>query len=180
MSEESHSPRELAAALIASIGLTVDSEFIPFSQSRNKDEKYPSLNWRVILKRNGEEIVTSTVFSAGSAHCPAYSDPTLGRQDSVDRFRAIKQQCETGRDGKPGRPGTWIKPDSIDVIWSLVSECSALDYPDFESWASDYGYDSDSRKAESIYRECLDISLKMNAAIGQDNIAALREAFQDY
>jgi hypothetical protein len=179
MIEEAQAARDIAAAIISELGLTVDSEFIPFSQSRNKDETRPCLNWLVTLKRDGEEIL-STPYSAGSAHCPAYSDPTLGRQDSVDRFKAIREQCETGRNGKPGRPGAWIKPDALDVIYSLSMDSGVLDYGDFESWAGEYGYDPDSRKAESIYRQCLDLALKFNASLGAVNTERLRSAFQDY
>lgn len=179
MDESTQIARDIAAAIVMELGLTVESEFIPFSQSRNKDQTYQSLNWLVTLKRNGSDILT-THYSAGAAHCPAYKDPTLGRQDSVDRYKAIKQQCETGRDGKPGRPGVWIKPDSLDVIYSLVSDSGVLTCGSFEEWAADYGYDSDSRKAEAIYRACLDIGLKLQASLGASNIERLREAFQDY
>jgi len=179
MTEATQSPREMASDLIASIGLTVESEFVPFSQSRNKDADHKSLNWRVTIKRNGREILT-TDYSAGLAHCPAYKDSTLGRQDSVDRVRAIAQQCETGRNGKPGRPGEWIRPDSVDVLYSLVMDSNVIDSGGFESWAADYGYDPDSRKAESIYRQCLEHALKLRAWIGGDSLDALRGAFQDY
>lgn len=179
MTEATQSLREIASDLIATLGLTVDSVFVPFSQSRNKDSDHKSLNWRVTIKRNGREILT-TDYSAGVAHCPAYKDSTLGRQDSVDRVRAIAQQCETGRNGKPGRPGEWIRPDSVDVLYSLVMDSNVIDSGGFESWAADYGYDPDSRKAESIYRECLEHALKLRAWIGGENLDALREAFQDY
>lgn len=179
MIEETQIARDIASDTIREIGLTIESEFIPFSQSRNKENTYPSLNWLVTLKRAGNDLL-STSFSAGWAHCPAYSDPTLGRQDSVQRFKTIREQCETGRNGKPGKPGTWIKPDSVDVIYSLVSDSCVLDYASFESWADDFGYDSDSRKAEAIYKACLDIALKLKAAIGADAIERLRESFMDY
>jgi len=179
MTDETQAARDMSAAIIAELGLTIDSEFIPFSQSRNKDQTYPSLNWLVTLKRNGDEVL-STHYGAGSAHCPAYKDPTLGRQDSVDRFKAIKLQCETGRDGKPGRPGVWIKPDALDVIYCLVMDSNVLSSSGFESWAEDYGYDADSRKAEATYRACLDTGLKLQASLGASNLERLNTAFMEY
>lgn len=58
----------------------------------------------------------------------------------------------------------------------------------FENWASEYGYDTDSRKAESIYQACLDIALKLRGdialklrgAIGDSGMVELQTAFQDY
>jgi len=179
MTDETKSPRDIAAAAINDLGLSIDSEFIPFTQSRKAGQKYSSLNWLVTLKRDGADIL-STHYGAGLAHCPAYSDPTLGRQDSVERFKAIQRQCETGWGGKPGRPGVHIKPDPVDVIYSLVTDSEAMSYGYFESWADAYGYDSDSRKAESIYRACLDNALKLHATLGAPTMDLLREAFQDY
>lgn len=176
MTEATQSPREIAAAAIAAIGLTVEAVFIPFSQSRNKDEKNRSLNWRVTLKKDGREILT-TDYSAGIGHC--YSYPKGGKI-TVEIDRLIERECETGFGGKPGRPGRNAKADPVDVIWSLVCDSSVIDAGGFESWAADYGYDTDSRKAESVYRECLELALKMRAGIGGDNLDTLREAFQDY
>lgn len=42
------------------------------------------------------------------------------------------------------------------------------------------GYDPDSRKAEAIYKACLEIALKLRNALGEDGLAKLREAAQDY
>jgi hypothetical protein len=59
------------AAEIAALGLTVESRFVPFSQSRSKDESRATLNWRVTVKRHGRDVLT-TDYSAGIAHCPGY------------------------------------------------------------------------------------------------------------
>lgn len=149
---DSRNPRDAMQAAMTALKLTIDSAFVPWSQSRNKAEKHKSLNWRVTLKRDGREILT-TDYSAGIAHAPSY--PKLGR-------------------------GTPILPDSLDVLHSLISDSDVLDAGGFESWASDFGYDADSRKAESIYRACLDIALKLRAGIGEAGLATLREAAIDY
>ena len=71
-------------------------------------------------------------------------------------------------------------PDSLDVLSCLVSESDAIDSPAFDDWASNFGYDTDSRKAESVYRACLETGLKLRAAVGDSGLTKLREAFQDY
>lgn len=50
---------DIIDSALADLGLTVDSVFVPFSRSRNKGEKYKSLNWQVTVKRNGRNILTT-------------------------------------------------------------------------------------------------------------------------
>lgn len=168
------------ADAIASLGLTVESVFVPFSQSRNKAEKNPSLNWVVTVKRNGRDVI-KTDYSAGMGHCPGY------KQGNSVANMVAKHECETGRKakidmtGKAYSPqGAPILPDAVSVIYSLVMDSSVLDAGGFENWAGDLGYDTDSRSAESTYRACLDIALKMRGAIGESGLETLRDAFQDY
>lgn len=214
-------------AAIDSLSLSVQSEFVPFSQSRNKDEKDEngnprrSLNWRVTLQRNGREILT-TDYSAGIAHCPGYaakaapatfqphqyrnaSGKPYAGTTSIFRYATAAEtliqyresiaaaECESGfhmeidQFGR-GSENTFkrkakaaaILPDPVDVVWSLVMDSSVLDESSFEDWANSLGYDTDSRKAESIYRACLEIALKLRNGIGESGLETLRAAFQDY
>lgn len=177
-------------ATLESIKLTVESVFVPMSQSRNKDESLPTLNWNVTVKLNGRDILT-TDYSAGMAHCPAYDrkvPDTYNRPLKTWREDACRAECEKGFPVVAFT--TWggfrhdmkspIKPDSVDLMHSLVMDSDVLESGGFEEWAADLGYDTDSRKAESIYRACLEIALKMRGALGDAGLAKLREAFQDY
>lgn len=184
-----------ANAAIDSLGLTITSEFIPFSLSRNAKSAPKlndlSLNWKVTLHHHGRPILT-TDYSVGCAHCPSYrhvGNYLRPNAVTVDVFDVIRSECETGRarsrpreDGIPGivMAGGRIDPSPVDVIAALAGEAAAIDAPDFEAWASDLGYDPDSRKAESTYRACLETGLKLRAALGDDGFRRLREAFQDY
>lgn len=169
-------------ATIEALGLTVSSRFIPLSQSRNKHEKHPTLNWEVTVSKNDRAIL-STLYSAGSAHCPAYLAKGLGHTNSIMRDAAIRYECEQGFASlhvfglKRGKP---LMPDALDVLYSLAMDASVLDAGGFENWASDFGYDTDSRKAESVYRACLDIALKLRAALGDEGLNNLRNAFEGY
>ena len=178
------------ADAIASLGLTVESVFVPFSQSRNKAEQSPSLNWVVTVKRNGRDVIT-TDYSAGMCHCPAYKrkvPATWNRPARMWQPLACAAECENGNE--LGAFTSWggfrhdrakpILPDALDVIYSLVMDSSVLDAGGFENWAADYGYATDSRSAESTYRACLDIALKMRGAIGESGLETLHDAFQDY
>jgi hypothetical protein len=171
-------------ATVDKLGLTIKSQFVPFSQSRHAKEKFPSLNWKVTLLCNGREVLT-TDYMAGSAHAPSY-----GHKDKPEQRHRVAFECEHGYRAQGVRWGSApqaygshrdrIEPKALDVLHSLVMDSDVLDSGSFESWASDLGFDADSRKAESTYRACLDIALKLRAAIGDAGLTALREAFQDY
>jgi len=154
------------------LGLTMTAEFVPWSQSRNKSEKSPSLNWRVTLHRSGRDILT-TDYMAGCGHCPSYTQS----KQSVDQANAVRHECETGRALGVGKK---LLPDLADVMHSLSLDASVIDCPTYEEWARETGYDPDSRKGEAIYRACLEIALKLRAAIGEDGLRQLAEACQDY
>jgi len=176
------------AIVIEALGLTVESVFVPFSQSRNKGEKHPSLNWRVTILHNGREILT-TDYSAGSAHCPSYK-----HNDRAETHHMIAWECENGFKASGVRWGSRpeaygatrgnvaqaIKPDSLAVLASLAMDSDVLEARGFEDWASNFGYDTDSRKAESIYRTCLEIALKLRHALGDSGLQTLRTAFEGY
>jgi hypothetical protein len=76
-----------------------------------------------------------------------------------------------------GKP---IKPDPLDVIHSLALDSDVLDFPTFEQWASEFGYDEDSRKAEKIYHACLTIGLRMRAALGDAALQELQAAARNH
>lgn len=185
-------PETLANA-IAAHGLTIRSEFVPLSESRNASEKAnPTLNWRVTLLKGPLEICT-TDYSAGCAHAPAYKNPTFAK-DKFFRNRAIAYECENGHRARevyntqfgsggcvlPLKPISRIEPDSVNVIWSLISDSDVLDYPTFESWAETFGYETDSRKAEKTYQDCLKIALQLRASLGDSVLADLRRASEDF
>lgn len=190
-------PAEKMAAACAALGLTMRAEFVPFSRSRNatpragQDKPWRSLNWRVTLERNGRPILT-TDYAQGEGHAPAYkaSSAIYARahyKEKRAREMAIAHEIETGRRatwsfgelnkgvGKPIDP-----PPMAEVVWSLTNDANVLDYAGFEDWADNYGYSHDSRAAESSYRECLEIALKLRAAIGEAGLEALRTAGEDF
>lgn len=75
------------AQVIAELGLSVESVFVPFSQSRNKGNSHVSLNWIVTIKRGGRDIL-KTEYSAGAAHCPGYQATRAPATFVATRYRA--------------------------------------------------------------------------------------------
>lgn len=64
------------------------------------------------------------------------------------------------RDKKTDRPQ---KPELSRVLHSLVMDASACD-ESFEDWCSNYGYDTDSRKALETYLKCQESTNKLRKA----------------
>lgn len=182
--------KQTAQAAIDALGLTVESTFVPWSQSRNRGEKSPSLNWIVTVKRNGRPVLT-TEYMAGSGHCPHYRKPVPANWNRSERDwqpLVLAWECENGFKARADMFGGLFRadnsvpilPDATRVIYSLVMDSSVLDHATFESWAGEFGYDLDSRKGEASYRACLEIALKLRAAVGEAGLAALQDASQDY
>ncbi len=52
--------------------------------------------------------------------------------------------------------GWTTEPDAHDVMQCLCSDAVSVDNcADFEQWACELGFDTDSRKAERVYRQCV-------------------------
>jgi hypothetical protein len=178
-------PREQLQQAMIDFGIVVESEFVPWSKSRSfkpdadADVRKRSLNWRVRIVKTRTAIplgapfeILTTDYTAGIAHAPSYK---IGHLLTVDVAKALERETETGLFRSKR-----IEPDACDVMFSLVSESDAIDYATFEEWASNLGYDTDSRKAEATYRACLDTALKLRAALGEAGLERLRHACQDY
>lgn len=63
-------------------------------------------------------------------------------------------------------PGCTEDPIAADVLFCLVSDAQAGDQS-FEDFASDFGYDVDSRKAEATWRTCQSIAPRLRRFLGK-------------
>jgi hypothetical protein len=75
-----------------------------------------------------------------------------------------------------GKP---VPPCAADVLFCLLNDRSAVGQT-FEEWASDYGYDTDSRAAERIYNACIMNANKLDSIFSGGQQAELAELLQDY
>ena len=190
--------KESIEAFAQARGITMTAVFVPWSQSRSFDREIKhasrkNLNWRVTIHYLRRDVLT-TDYSAGIAHAPYYavmwprprhsSPHTLRHDGGMLEFEVEHGKAARGVwspvSSRPSRVGPPILPSIADVLHSLVSDSDVLNYNSFESWASELGYDLDSRKAEGIYRACLSFSLALRNGLGEQLLADLREAVQDY
>jgi hypothetical protein len=154
---------------------------------------YVTSDWQGIgyiikVMNNGEEILT-TDYRIGIGHVNIKGNRGFNLTRDEMQFLEVwrskpfanfkNKQLQTKIACKLAKAQK-VTPKADDVIYSLLSDSDAIDYPTFDDWADSMGYDKDSRKAESIYRACLYIGLKMRVALGDKGLADLREEFQDY
>lgn len=174
----------LLAAIAERIGLVAVFEFVPFSESRNAPgtgSLWESLNWRVRLSRGAAQMETD--YAQGVGHAPANKLPSATVWDRNRKRAALAHEIETGRQAKfmwseslavadGGKP---IAPPPVgDVLHSLAREAEVLDAGGFENWASEYGLDTDSRKAEAVYRTCLEQVLAFRRMVGDNVLTEMR------
>jgi hypothetical protein len=75
---------------------------------------------------------------------------TLTRTDSEGRRHHLSTQFFTGYGLRERMPDG---PSAEDVLESMLLDASGYENAQgFADWCSEYGYDSDSRKAEAVYR----------------------------
>jgi hypothetical protein len=60
-------------------------------------------------------------------------------------------------------------PKAADVLDCLGTDASTIENADcFETWASEYGYGMDSRKAEKIFKNCEHQAKRLCAFLGEE------------
>mgnify|MGYP000853982119 CR=1 FL=1 len=173
--------------IIEQLGLTYTATFVPTKQPA-KTVPSPQLHWVCTLAKGQRHI--SIPYREGCAHVIGYQHYHKNQYEKRLHDEMIRAVCETGQYVKNKR--SWLSesyiqfkatqpdPKLTDVLYCLVMDAYVLDTSGFEEWAKDYGYNTDSREAEKMYKQCIEQSLQFKNLIGQAALDTLREAFQDY
>lgn len=130
----------------------------PVFVGKREDKKKGHSSWKhflwiATLERGAAKM--DTEYRMGVGHI------TLTRPLNGIRPGTIAHEEHLARWSKP------TPPDAETVLNSLISDADALDRS-FEDWASELGYDEDSREAERIYFACKDGGRKLLAFLGRD------------
>jgi hypothetical protein len=155
-------------------GLTVESVFIPFSQSRNKDSKHKSLNWLVRVLYRGK-IVLTTEYSQGEGWCPCYKLAAKFKKNSYLFRSAVEMECELGKVCMASMLGDMcysttkrITLDPCGPIASLFMDAQAINCCNFQDWCDELGENSDSISAKRVYDTCLQTGLALLNTVGRE------------
>ncbi len=186
--ENQETARDKLNNFIKEKNLSLSSSFVPFSISRNSKEKHKSLNWKVTLS-NGKEHLTID-YSKGVGHLP-YPDISYANiqiknivskqiDHAVENGNGLKVIINKNHADLSLKQIKFPHPEMEEVLQCLVSDSNVRNYLSFEDWASDFGYDEDSRKAEKIYVESQKITSSFAKLVGGvDNITMLEELIQE-
>tara|TARA_Y100000310_G_scaffold297836_1_gene331201 strand:+ start:3372 stop:3893 length:522 start_codon:yes stop_codon:yes gene_type:complete len=91
-------------------------------------------------------------------------------REAGDKSMAAKQKYDTAMEWGRNK----YRPEIEDVLNCLASDAASVrNARHFEEWASELGYDEDSRKAEDIYRICEKQAADLEDAIGHQCFEAL-------
>ena len=171
---------------LTQMGVTMTSEFVPFSRSRNQNNKDLSINWKVTVKRNSRSLTTD--YMQGIGHLPESIQPTYWGKKKYREDDLIEYACSTGSvyrysdvmdafiDTK-----TKLKSPTIDeVLYCLIMDADTINYESFADWADNMGYNSDSIKDKTVYDACIALALQMRGMFSDADMNTLRDLFQDY
>jgi hypothetical protein len=175
---EAISPTDNLAALIAKCGLAMTAQYVPTEFSAKKhfsknSEDWQHIAWECTLTTPRGSLATT--FKQGLGHLPDSIRPR--DRITIAMEEAIQKTLKTGKVyglGAIVSRGPLQPPTLVDVLGSLCSDSSAIDST-FEDWASDFGYDADSRKAYATWERCRDLGLRLRQILGAD-FDAVREA----
>lgn len=170
---------------IDSLGLTYTATFQPRPQPR-ETVRHPQLHWLITLT-NGKQSAQFP-YSQGMGHVKGYQQFHKSPYDRREAGKSYRHTCETGKVRIGFKFSRQPAPDVLDVLSCLVMDASVRHASQYEEWASDYGYDADSRKGEEIYRACQKQATDLLRVLGGgtvgraalERLEKLEELFQDY
>lgn len=94
--------------------------------------------------------------------------PNFKETDTATGIKTVRQSYSFSLYFSQGSAHT-EEPTLADVLDCLASDASSYDNAGtFEEWASEYGYDSDSRKAEKTYKAIKRQAEQLKRTLGQD------------
>jgi hypothetical protein len=173
--------------ILAANGVAMTAQHVPTTfDPRSKEWQH--IAWRVEFSSPRGKFSTS--YKQGIGHLPAGMVPQGGRY-TIDQLERIKfalstgmvphKNCNANLGAASMRYGAkpLAKPDAADVVSSLILDAGAADYATFEEWAGDYGYETDSRKAEAIFNACRNTALDLIRVFGAGVVEQLKPIAQE-
>lgn len=144
----------------------------PFTKNKNGYTWKP-FSYEVKIRSQDGKREFGTSYTMGPGHSPAWnkanSIPGAMTVHKLDQMR----RAYTERQGRPA-------PNLPDVLESLALDFQGVaDLQTFEAWASDYGYNPDSREAERIYNTCRDSLARFAQVFGPDMARELTEVQEE-
>lgn len=113
---------------------------------------------------------------------PAHAPNATGKKTAELETRYY---TGTGHRKTPKKRMSWdnaprpVTPTAANVLYSLLMDAQGAEQP-FDYWCSDFGYDTDSRKALSVYEACCAIRRDLYKLLTTEQRDTLRTMLEDY
>jgi hypothetical protein len=175
------------AAVILGLSIESSAPRGEVEPAQSKESKpWPHIAYDVTLKRNGKPI-WSGPYKLGVGHVKGMpvKRVTLADQERLDPIgyasRSAYDEAAQARVAASLAQSQKVSPKLDDVLHSLLMDGSAyFDAQSFEDWCNDYGYDSDSRKAEATWKACDEIGRNLARAFTPSELSDLREVASNH
>jgi hypothetical protein len=141
-------------------------------------DKWECDAWNITFYRKGKNNGFNTCYYTGTAHRVLSAIGVMDKKriqrdykGSINlRHMLAKNEKENARPQIPHIAG---------ILHSLTLDASANDYS-FNDWCDNFGYESDSIKALSMYQACCAIAKELYSLFNRSELCELSELLQDY
>lgn len=138
---------------------------MPSDEDEERDFILDQLGVTLKAERSQPTLAERGQWGAGASHWFV----TLARGDESVSLRYHMGAAHTGL------------PQREDVVASMLMDWRSIEETsDFEEWAEECGYDTDSRKAEAIYETCRAQSEDFEQLFRDISMDDLHELFEDF
>lgn len=131
-----------------------------------KEDKWEFDRWNVSITR--DKVSINQEYKTGLGHRKNYYDKK-GLKTPKPQYSYLPMACEK----KP------VAPPIEGVMYSMFMDAYA-ERENFNAWADEMGYGSDSIKGLHIYQACLEEAKKLRQLFTHEERAVLEEFFQNY
>lgn len=163
--------------------MNVTFEYVPSTYDPRDKESFQGIKWKYTVATDIGSF--SGEYTQGIGHLPkAWGLVPQNGRFSISQLQALN---DTLRSGYRYRIETTVRkptnqripePAADDLLYCLFSDADALNYT-FDEWADNYGYDTDSRKAEAIYNACRQVGLDLLRVLGPAGFEQEKQRIQE-
>jgi hypothetical protein len=166
-----------------SMGISIVCEFVPYRDYTAEDWKANRmLQWNCRIMRQGYSASPNFDYFQGIGHLgisPFFARHLHTNRLSIDMEQRLRVTFATGRyadqrDCCMTRTAL-VPPTLADVLSCLLMDSIAIGYS-FDQFCSEFGYDTDSRKAYDTYNACRDAATRLLQIMSLAELASLQVA----
>jgi hypothetical protein len=173
MEDTNKDARAAVAALLAGAGIIFNVSHAGARPTGFDGKPWDCDAWFCTFRatRRTGDVLESFDYYTGSGHRKPAAMP--------EHVRAMRPYSIGRQNWERANPGRAVAPQAADVLYSLLLDSSAVGQS-FESWASDFGHDTDSRAAEATYRACQQNADKLARVIDATTRAELSRILEGF